>query len=57
MGLLPPLPERVRDKKLRYLQTAERAINALKAELAEKDFTGFFAASEAHLRQQAEEQA
>ena len=57
MGLLPPLPERVRDKKLRYLQTAERAINALKAELAEKDFTGFFAASEARLRQQAEEQA
>ena len=57
MGLLPPLPERARDKKLRYLQTAERAINALKAELAEKDFTGFFAASEARLRQQAEEQA
>lgn len=57
MGLLPPLPERVRDKKLRYLQTAERAIAALKAELSEKGFTGFFAASEAHLRQQAEEQA
>ena len=57
MGLLPPLPERVRDKKLRYLQTAERAIDALKAELSEKGFTGFFAASEARLRQQAEEQA
>ena len=57
MGLLPPLPERVREKKLRYLQTAERAIDALKAELSEKGFTGFFAASEARLRQQAEEQA
>ena len=57
MGLLPPLPERVRDKKLRYLQTAERAMAALKAELAEKGFTGFFMASEERLRaQQTEDQ-
>ena len=28
-GLFPSLPERVRDKKLRYETLAERALNAL----------------------------
>lgn len=31
MGLLPPLEERVRDKKLRYAMLAERALDALRA--------------------------
>lgn len=52
MGLLPPLPTRIRDKKLRYLETARRAIEALKTELQRADYTGFFAASEAHLQQE-----
>lgn len=30
MGLLPPLPERVRDKRLRYQQIALRAVDAMK---------------------------
>ncbi len=30
MGLLPPLPERVRDKRLRYEQIARRAVEAMK---------------------------
>ncbi len=30
MGLLPPLEQRVKDKKLRYSQIADRAINSLK---------------------------
>lgn len=33
MGILPPLPERIRDKKLRYLTLAERAVDSLKREL------------------------
>jgi methylenetetrahydrofolate--tRNA-(uracil-5-)-methyltransferase len=33
MGILPPLPNRIRDKKERYQQVAERAIAALQAEL------------------------
>ncbi len=36
MGLLPPLPERVRDKRLRYEQMAERAVAAMQA-LAQAD--------------------
>ncbi len=33
MGILPPLPESVRDKKLRYRMLAERGVQALQAEL------------------------
>lgn len=33
MGLLPPLPERVKDKRLRYLALAERAVASLKGSL------------------------
>ena len=31
MGLLPPLPEKVRDKRARYQQLAQRALDALRA--------------------------
>ena len=33
MGLLPPLPERVKDKRLRYQQLAERAVAAMQQAL------------------------
>ena len=45
MGILPPLPERIRDKKERYLQVAKRAIAAFTAELERADYTGYFATS------------
>lgn len=34
MGILPSLPEKVRDKRLRYQQVAERAVAAMQAALA-----------------------
>ena len=42
MGILPPLPERIRDKKERYLQVAKRAIAAFTAELERKEYTEHF---------------
>ena len=33
MGILPPLPERVRDKQARYQMIAERAMNSLEQTL------------------------
>ncbi len=35
MGILPPLPEKIRDKKARYLALAERSLAALKRTLEE----------------------
>ena len=35
MGILPPLPEKIRDKKARYLALAERSMAALKRTLEE----------------------
>ena len=35
MGILPELPERIRDKKLKYKAYADRAINTLKREVEE----------------------
>lgn len=35
-GILPPLPEKIRDKKLRYEAIAERGINAMKKALDEQ---------------------
>ena len=37
MGLLPPLPERVREKALRYELTANRGLEDLKNKLSEYD--------------------
>lgn len=42
MGILPPLPERIRDKKERYLQVARRAIRAFAAELERNGYTEHF---------------
>lgn len=39
MGILPPLPEKVRDKRLRYQQVAERAVAAMQTALAQQDET------------------
>ena len=38
MGILPPLPQRIKDKKERYLLTAERGIDALQKALKAIDF-------------------
>lgn len=35
MGVLPPLPEKIRDKKLRYLTIAQRGIESLQKALSE----------------------
>ena len=35
-GILPPLPEKIRDKKLRYEAIAERGFNSMKKALAEQ---------------------
>ena len=42
MGILPPLPERIRDKKERYLQVAKRAIGSFAAELERNGYTQHF---------------
>ena len=55
MGILPPLPERVKDKKKRYTQVAERAIAALREELVRADYTIHFAESEEAIRRGMEE--
>ena len=55
MGILPPLPERVKDKKKRYTQVAERAIAALREELVRADYTLHFAESEEAIRRGIEE--
>ena len=55
MGILPPLPERVKDKKKRYTQVAERAIAALREELVRADYTIHFAESEEAIRRGIEE--
>ncbi len=39
MGILPPLPEKIRDKKARYLALAERSLAALKRTLEEVSWT------------------
>ena len=36
MGILPPLPERIKDKKLRYRTIADRGLEALKKALCEQ---------------------
>ena len=38
MGILPSLPERVRDKKMRYGLLADRAVHSLKEYLAKEEF-------------------
>ena len=38
MGILPPLPQRIKDKKERYRMTAERGIDALQEALRTIDF-------------------
>ena len=36
MGILPPLPERIKDKKLRYRTVADRGLEDLKKALCEQ---------------------
>ena len=36
MGILPPLPERIKDKKLRYRTIADRGLEDLKKALCEQ---------------------
>ena len=36
MGILPPLPERIKDKKLRYRTIADRGLEDLRKELCEQ---------------------
>ena len=38
MGILPPLPQRIKDKKERYRLTAERGIDALQKALKAINF-------------------
>ncbi len=40
MGILPPLPERIRGKQEKYEVLAQRALASLERELAEKNYTG-----------------
>ncbi len=51
MGLLPPLSERVRDKKLRYRMLAERALRSLQNALAEAGVEPAVTAEELLLRE------
>ena len=37
MGILPELPERIRDKKIKYTMLAERAIASLNEEMGKND--------------------
>ncbi len=50
MGILPPLPERIKDKKKRYGEVAERAMASLREELIRADYTIHFEESERALK-------